>query len=191
MTPKEGICEGIPYESNCELACLHWLLTLKKEGYVLQIERSPSFLLCDPVTNNYAQQLKRGSKAVQQVITKGHSYTPDFKVWFTDKAIGKFIWVDGTSEKWARNLMVAHKADGGWSAYIEVKPDFDRRGSTSKAVNDMKWVYQKYRIFVNLFRPEHVFNVTFTPQEYLKTSKGKVKKLRYKVRSLKQYLTLK
>lgn len=186
--PKEGKFDGIVYESSCELAVLLWLGELKKEGYVISIDRCPSFLLSDPITTNYAQQLKKGSKAVQQVISKGHTYTPDYMVRFSEKAVGRFIWVDRSNSKWERGLLVVHKVDNQYITYIEVKPDFDRNNTTSRAVNDMKWVYQKYGIFINLFKPEHRFSITFTPLLYLKTSTGKVKKLKYNPRSLKQYI---
>ena len=186
--PHEGTHEGIPYESGCELAFLHWAFALKNKGFISVIRRSPSFLLCDALINNYAEQLKRGSKSVQQTITKGHTYTPDFVVVFTERAVGKFVWDLESSSRWDRNLFVGHREEGGLLSYVEVKPDFDRNNTTSKAVNDMKWVFQKYQLYINLFKPDHRFKLTFCPEEYTYTERGKKRKLRFEPRTLQQYL---
>lgn len=186
--PKEGTFEGLLYESGCELAFLYWVSALRKKGYVSSVRRSPSFLLCDAVVNNYAQQLKRGSKSVQQTITKGHTYTPDYIIIFTERALGKFVWDIESSDRWYRNLMVGHKTQDGIMAYVEVKPDYDRNNTTAKAVNDMKWVYQKYRLFVNLFKPNDRFEKTFCPEEYIFTQRGDKRKLHFKPRTISEYL---
>lgn len=184
----EGEYEGIYYESGCELACIYWLINLRKKGYVSVIRRCPSFLLCDAVVNNYAEQLKRGSKSVQQTITKGHTYTPDYVAVFTEKALGKFVWNIDSNTRWSRNLMVGHKDEGGYVVYIEVKPDYDRNNTTGKAVNDMKWVFQKYELFINLFKPDHRFDLTFCPEEYIYTQRGDKRKLRFSPRNINDYL---
>lgn len=187
---KEGEYRGLVWESGCELACLHFLFILKDQGYVHSIGRGETFLLSDAVTHNYSVPLKRGSKVVQQLIWRGHSYSDDFVVHFTRKALGVFAWTLGSNCKFDPRWFVVHPtADPDlFLCHIEVKPDFSFQGKTEKAVNDMKWVFQKYGIWVNLFKPAHRFNLCFTPEEYKITERGKSRKLNYKVRSLADYL---
>jgi len=84
--PKVGKYIGVEYESFCELSCLFFAEELMKDGYVEKIERSPSYMLCDPVQSTYAVQLKRGSKHETQTISNGVTYTPDYDIYFTAKA---------------------------------------------------------------------------------------------------------
>lgn len=197
--PKEGKYMGIEYESFCELSCLYFAEELIKAGYVDRIERSHSYLLCDPVQHTYAEQLKKGSRQVTQTISQGVTYTPDFDIYFTEKALGIFCWDMSTSGsgKWEKNLLVAqHVAlyptlsdhNPLYRACIEVKPDFSRNSTTPKSVQSMKWLMQKHGIFVNLFRPNRIFKGLFTPAKYLLTERGTTRLLKFKPLSLQEYL---
>lgn len=188
-TPKEGVYMGLPYESFCELSCIYFAEELIKAGYATAIERSQSYMLADPIHSTYAQQLKRGSKQVTQSIGLGVSYTPDFVIFWTDKAIGKFIWVMGSEQKYDKNLLIAQKmAVGGYFSYIEVKPDFSRNSTTPKAMIVMKWLYQRHGIFTNLFRPNRIFEGLFVPSKYLMTERGTPRLLKFKPKNLQEYL---
>src|SRR5688572_13244096 len=77
---KEGVYLGLEYESFCELSCIFFAEELMKLGYVEKITRCQSYLLCDPVINSYAVQLKRGSKSESQTIANSVTYTPDFNI---------------------------------------------------------------------------------------------------------------
>lgn len=193
--PKEGEYLGLPYESFCELSCLFFSEELIRLGYVKKVERSPSYLLCDPVQNTYAEQLKRGSKQVTQTVSLGVTYTPDYDIYFTDKALGIFCWELGSDKKWDKSLLVVQKdisgADVLYKACCEVKPDFQRNSTTPKSVQSMKWLMQKRGVYVNLFRPNKMFEGLFVPQKYLTTERGTARKLKFKILNLQQYLKLK
>ena len=189
--PKEGDYNGIPYESFCELSCLFFAEELIPLGYVKKVERSPSYLLCDPVQNTYAEQLKRGSKQVTQTVSLGVTYTPDYDIYFTEKALGKFCWELGSDKKWEKHLLVVQKEGDLYKACCEVKPDFQRNSTTPKSVQSMKWLMQKRGVYVNLFRPNKMFEGLFVPSKYLLTERGTVRKLKFKVLNLQQYLKLK
>lgn len=191
--PKVGKYLGVDYESFCELSCLFFCEELIKEGYVVKVERSPSYLLCDPVQSTYAEQLKRGSKQVTQTISLGVTYTPDYDIFFTEKAIGIFCWELGSDKKWDKNLLVAQKMgdgkDGYWyRACCEVKPDFQRASTTPKSVQSMKWLMQKRGVFVNLFRPNRTFEGLFVPEKYKITERGTPRLLKFRVLNLQQYI---
>lgn len=191
--PKEGYLDGIYYESYTEYYALSWLLELKSNGYVKAIKRSESFQLSDNILNDYTIQMKRSSKTATQTLAFGHSYTADYDAVFTKKAIGKFCWLLGSGTKWEKHWLICHLTDkkDEYYCHIEVKPDFtDWKGKTSKAVNDCKWVYQKYGRFVNIFKPENRFESTFTPECYFLTGTGKPRKLKYETRTLEEYLII-
>jgi len=186
--PQIGNYLGLDYESSCEKALLYFAEELKKEGYVDRVERSPSYLLCDAISTTYVEQLKRGSKSVEQNIQQGVSYTPDYDIYFTEKAIGKFCWLMGSTVKYDRHLLVAQNVGNLYRACCEVKPDFSRASTTPKSMQSMKWLYQRHKIFANLFRPNDIFEKLFTPEKYKITESGVVKQLKYKVRNLQTYL---
>ena len=186
---NEGTYNGVPYESGCELAFLYFAEVLKQKGFISKIERSESFLLCDSITHNYSLTGKRGaSRPMTQTISLGHSYTADYRVTFTKKALGKFCWLLGDNSKNEKNLFVCQQIDNQYVTYVEVKPDFDSRGKTRSAINDMKWVFQKHEIFINLFRPNRWFEGTFTPSNYQFTERGVKRKLNFEVRTIDEYL---
>jgi hypothetical protein len=191
-TPKEGEYMGIPYESFCELSCIFFAEELIKAGYATSITRPPSYSLCDPIQHSYAVQLKRGSKQETQTISLGVTYTPDFTIHFTEKAVGKFIWVLGSNVKYEKHLLVAQPvATGGYFCIVEVKPDFSRNSTTPKSVQSMKWLYQRHGWFINLFRPNRVFEGLFVPEKYRLTERGTPRLLKFKARNLQEYLKLK
>lgn len=194
--PKDGMYMGLEFESFCELSCIYFAEELIKLGYVDRIERSPSYMLCDPVQHTYAEQLKRSSKQVTQTICHGVSYTPDFDIYFTEKARGIFFWELSSSEKWEKHLLVAQKVqthptipDSLYKACIEVKPDFSRASTTPKSMQSMKWLFQKHGIYCNLFRPNRIFEGLFVPDKYRLTERGTQRLLKFTPLTLQQYLS--
>lgn len=200
--PKVGKYIGLEYESFCELSFLFFAEELMKLGYVAKVERSPSYSLCDPVQSSYAVQLKRGSKQETQTISQGVTYTPDYDIYFTSKALGIFCWDLNSRTKWDKNLLVAQvvpykglPSEFDWDkrtplyrACCEVKPDFSRNSTTPKSVQSMKWLMQRHGVFVNLFRPNRVFEGLFVPDKYRITERGTQRVLKFKARNLQTYL---
>ena len=186
--PKIGKYMNLEYESFCELSLLFFAEDLKKHGYIDRVERSPSYLLASAIGHTYVEQLKRGSKTIEQSIQQGVSYTPDFDIYFTEKAIGKFCWLMGSSVKYNKNLLVAQNVGSLYRATCEVKPDFSRNSTTPKSVQSMKWLFQRHGVFVNLFRPNNVFERLFTPGKYLLTENGGKRKLKFTPKTIEDYL---
>lgn len=193
--PKNGLYMGLEFESFCELSCIYFGEELIKEGYAQKIVRSPSYLLCDPVQHTYVEQMIKSSKQVTQTISLGVSYTPDFDIYFTRKALGIFCWEIGSTQKWEKHLlvtqMVAEIDQYGYPLYkacCEVKPDFSRASTTPKSVQSMKWLMQRHNVYCNLFRPNRIFEGLFVPSKYLITERGTHRVLKYIPKSLQQYL---
>lgn len=190
--PKVGKYLNLEYESFCELSLLFFAEELIKTGYAVKVDRSPSYSLCDPVQSSYAVQLKRGSKQETQTISQGVTYTPDFDIFFTQKAIGVFCWNINSQTKWNKNLLVAQPISTSMGTFLraccEVKPDFSRNSTTPKSVQSMKWLFQRHSVFVNLFRPNKIFEGLFVPDKYRVTERGTQRILKFIPKTLQQYL---
>lgn len=186
-----GVYKGIEYDSLEELSFLQWTSDLIKAGYIKSIERSESFLLCDAFQINYAEQLKTKSKPMQQGILHGHSYTPEFKIIWNRKGQEKFVHPINLPKKFERLFLGYSEIDKGepfFVTYIEIKPVWDQNNMERLFKVNQKWMWQKHGIFVNLVKCPILFADTFTPNEYLTTPSGFKRKIKWKIRSLYQYL---
>lgn len=197
LVPKKatkGVYKGIDYDSLEELAFLQWASDLIKAGYIDSIERAESFLLCDGLVINYAEQLKTKSKPMQQGILHGHSYTPEFRILWTKKGRETFVDDVHESKKHEKLLLGRFRVEESRIAtetYIEIKPVWDQNNMERLFKVNQKWMWQKHGIFVNLVKCPLLFAETFTPQEYLITPSGFKRKIKWKIRSLYQYLNTK
>lgn len=190
--------KGIPCDSNEEIFFCMWCNELQEAGYIEYYGRGESYLLCGPMTNDYAQQLKTKSKPCSQTLMQGHSYTPDFEIVWSMSGIHRFVWrqYKDINDKFSK-LFIGHlcsnplgKEDGQLITHIEVKPGFDFNNMTRAFKINQKWMWNKFSIFVNLVHPQDLFEKTFTPKEFLITSTGKDRKTNWKIRSLKEYLAI-
>jgi len=191
-TPKTGVHKGIPYESTGEFYFICYCLELKALGYIERIERGDSIILLPTITHNYSMQSKRKSTGIHksQTILRPLLYTPDFKCVWNKKAIGKFIWLMGDNSQYKHPLIAHKNEDGELFTLIENKPDYDFNNKTQYFVLNQKLVYDKYKLYVNLVKPSDFFAITFTPKEYLLTSTGKARVMKYIHRTLKEYIEL-
>lgn len=186
--PKTGIYKTIEYDSLEELSMLQWLFELKDNGMIKSIERSPSFLLCDSYINNYVQEMKKvSSRPATQIILRGHSYTPEFKVVWNPRAINKVVWLSNSTSKFTVCL-IAHLIKKEIVTYIEVKPLYDQNNMERLFKINQKWMWEKYQLLVNLLKVDYLFPSTFTPKEYLKTPSGTKRAIKWKIIPCTTYL---
>lgn len=189
--PKfEGYYLGVYYESPEEHAFLQWAFELFNNGIIKKIERAISLKLSDPFEISYVQRtvLKTKTKLEdkKEKMLNGHIYTPEFTI----------IWNENSPlyETFSLSLYKLEKSKGRLinhlgTSVIEVKPSFDQNNMTRLFKINQKWVWQKYRIYVNLVHPQELFSSTFTPQDYLKTPTGKDRKItKWKVKTLTEYI---
>jgi len=188
MKNTTGSYKGIEYESLEELAMLQWLYELKNAGYIHSIKRAKSYLLCSSLVNDYALQLKTKSKPMQQTILHGHSYTPEFEVEWESKA-SKFVDLLKTDSKCEAPLLGFYGGVNKIVTYIEVKPVWDQNNMERLFKVNQKWMWEKHGIFVNLVKPQLLFQETFTPKEYHVTPSGRVRIIKWKPRTLTEYLS--
>ena len=185
---RVGIYKGIEWESFEELAFLYWAFELKNQGYIKSLRRSESFLLCDSMVHDFVVNLKTKSKPASEIVMHGHSYTPEFIIEWDPKARKKIFDTLITSERYNCPILGTHKEWEGFTSYVEIKPMFDQNNMERLFKVNQKWMWQKHGIFVNLVKPQDLFQKTFTPAEYLRTPTGKPRKLNWKPRSLFDFL---
>jgi hypothetical protein len=190
IKPGVGQYKGIAHDSLNELYCLQWLFELKDKGYIEDIKRAESFLLTEGFYNYYTEPIKRGtsSRTKDQVILRPSSYTPEFKVIWTDK-YKEFVWTIGSNTKFDK-CFVGHVAENH-KVYtlIECKSSgYDFSNMTRLFINNQKFVFDKYKLFVNLVKPDKLFERTFCPKSYQKTATGKARKIKFEVKTIDEYL---
>jgi hypothetical protein len=176
---------NIPIDSSEELYIIWYLETLRNWNYIESYNRAQSYSLSDEVWRDYDKQLKTKVKVVPEQIIKGHEYTPDLQVIWKPQALGVFTEeLDGRAR---RNLPFVSQ---DLVSIIEVKPSHDFHNMTRAAMINIKWVWEKYGILVNIIKHEQLFSKTFTPERYLLTNKSmKPRTIKYKnVRNIKQFI---
>lgn len=180
------------FDSKEELYFSWFLEELKKGGYVESWYRfedvNSSYSLTDGLIRKYIKPMKKvEDKILEQVILKPSIYTPDFEVRWTEKAIG--ILVVDLNRKWEGRRMEPFVCQDLVSI-IETKADFDKNNMSRLANNNIKFVYQLYKVYINMVKLPSLFNRTFTPNRFLATDRTMVaRKIKYKnVRTLLQFI---
>jgi hypothetical protein len=160
------------FDSDEEVFFAMWLEELKTHGYVVQWNKLyHPIILTKGLKVPYKKltQLKTKLKVEdkEKHLLKPSEYTPDFRVYFSEKAydsIASFIEVgdfNPTALFYAENdgeqrkEIVMHT--------VEVKPHFDQNNMERLFVNNQKFIWDKYKIFVNLIEPIELFKKTFVP----------------------------
>jgi len=179
---KQRFYKNIPIDSDGEEKFCMWAEECKKAGYIKEYRRGKSYLLSDVLHNNFAIQLKTKSAPKNQVVLFGHSYNLDFEIEWTKR--GKELFCNNFGEKWEK-FFLCH----GNISYIEMKPVYDFANMTRLATLNVKWLWDKHKIFCQIVTDESLFKNTFVPAEALlyKKLKTKQKTFKFPVRSLEDY----
>jgi hypothetical protein len=197
---KQVIEKEIQFDSDEEMYFYWWLEELRQAGYIKEIIRDVEpFDLSSRLSITYTvkTQLKTKIKEKEKDITilHPHIYTADFKVIWADKALHKLhepIFVVGSNINILfYSNVVFPDPNGIVFSFFEVKPTYDQNNMTRLFTVNQKWVWDKFAVFINKVIPEKLFSDTFTPMRYLTTNKsGKLRKIKFKVRTLEEYLSL-
>jgi hypothetical protein len=180
----DEVVNGIPVDSIGEVYFAWYFQELKDAGYVKEYKRGQSYLLSESLVNNYVVQLKTKSKPSQETILMGHSYNLDYEVEWTEEGANLFC------SRFGEKIIKPFVCNSQNKSFFECKPMFDFNNMTRLATLNVKWLYQKFGIYVQFITPEKVFPKTFTPQQMLKTKTGKDRKINFKVTSLENYVNL-
>lgn len=196
-----GIYTGVEYESLEELYFLMWCAELEKYELLTGFGRSSTYKLSENVKHNYIKELKTKTKNMSQLLIREHDYTPDFELQWNPTKVHKLeklglLWNVSGDEKKNPNHIVY---DGGLNdsplsqpySIIEIKPDYDRHNMERSAKISIKWMWQKYYLYVQIIKYKKLFKDTFTPLAYLTTKTGKPRKIDWEVRTINEYLNQK
>lgn len=181
-----------PYKSWDEYYFSEWCLALMKEGLVRACEYEPyPFILTEGLYNKYTVEEKLKTKIrfidKQQPILRPSSYTPDFLVFWSEDARNKLFQVLNEGKEITAPF-IAHCEDEGCYSLIEIKPNFDVHGKTQLFVNNQKFIWNTYEKYVNLIKITELFEMTFCPVSYTKTSTGLKRKINFKTKKIKDFL---
>lgn len=176
------------FDSKEELYFSWWLDQLKASKYINRWERNEkSYTLFSGLEHDYIKPMKRvEDKRVVQTILQPSVYTPDFIIYWENKAIGKFVSI---LQKHDGKIKTPFICDDYLMSVVETKADFDRNNMSRLANNNIKFVYSKYKVYIDMVKLPSLFNKTFTPDRYLMTDRTfKPRKLNYKnVRTLREF----
>lgn len=179
------VYKGIKMDSDEEVFVAMWLEELKNKRIIEDwIKVKDSWPLTEGLKVKYIEkkQLKTKIKEInkQKILLRPSEYTPDFKVIFNYQYENRFISSISTTEYRFNPNSVFFSTDTDF-AYLEVKPGFDQNNMERSFKNNQKFIWDKFKIFVNLVEPISLFKSTFMPKEaapyfkYKKAPTGKNK----------------
>ena len=179
---------GIPIDSEEEYMFLLWAEELMEYGFITKIDRAESYNLSDKLVNTYTEEvvLKTKNKLVEknQILLNGHIYTPEFILHWTREGFLRFNdFFDYPSTKFEKPFIGSNLI-----SIVEIKPAFDQNNMTRLFKVNQKWMYEKYRIYVNQIEPHNLFEKTFTPIAWLTTKTGKRRVIHHKIKTITEYL---
>lgn len=163
------------YRSAEELHFSYYLDELKQSGFVEDYEYETTIFELSPLVKESYEISKTNKKGEVKIITKcktilrPHIYTLDFKISF--KKVPLFLKETVKDNIW----------------FVEIKPDYNYQNMLREFKINQKWVYDKYKIFIDIVVPKQLFMKTFTPEKYLFTEiKKQPRKISWEIKKLQK-----
>jgi hypothetical protein len=146
--------DGINFDSNEELEFYHWCIEAKRYKIISDFKYNcETYQLSPKQTTVEIKQLKTKSKEVTKHLFHEHVYSPDFHLFKGER------W--GVLDK--NTLLSLHGYNNEF--VIDIKGSFQLHdGSRSFSINQ-KWMFDKYRIYINKVIPEKFFKLTWLPEK--------------------------
>jgi len=159
------------YDSTEEKNFHKWLDKLKEKGWIKSIEYQYVFQLNEGFNVLRPKQLKTKVRYDEKPLVKKKIYTVDFKVVWDEKVPDEFLQklpptdqlVSGTNIL-KEGLFVANNEDGELVTYFEVKGSWNVHNSIRIAKDRINWVWDKYKIYIEMVVPSVLFKETFDPK---------------------------
>ncbi len=174
--PKQRhLADGREFVSQEELHFYFWCADALAAGIVSAWSYQPrTFELAPKVTVPETVQMKTKTKTVEHFLLNPCSYTPDF------------LLVPGP--RWHLVAKSLYSADGK-GFWIDVKGKFGGQyGDDVKFSLLQKWLYDKWRIYVNKVIPVNFFEKTFVPGRAAIGKSGRERTCYLNCRTLPQLL---
>lgn len=169
-----------------------YLNELESKGVVKEWTYEPfPFILTEGLVNRFTVKkvLKTKTKFVdmEQTLLRKREYTPDFMILWESSGYDKLYQPLGIGKELTAPF-IAQSNDEEFFSIVEIKPTFSKHGGETIFTNNQKDVWEKYEQFVNLIKINDLFANTFTPVSYTKTPTGKKRALKWKARTVANFL---
>jgi len=178
------------FDSKEELYFSWYLNELEEKGILDKWMYHPKeFILSDKVLRQYSQTKNNKTRILSNFLLHPHNYQADFLIYWNNDYHGK-IFVNLDSSLNIKNAPFIANKENNYSV-IDVKGSYNKHDSYRRFSIEQKWVYSKYKIYVQKIIPVKLFELTFTPERYLFTDmERKSRKLNYNAISLNDYLKI-
>lgn len=134
------------FASNEEFWVYRWLKEAERKSLVWNIVCQPGpFELAKRASVTIQEQLKTKTKNVDMFLFHPHAYTPDFSFFVGGELLKYFKF------PLAKNIVV------------DVKGSFNKFGDQKQFSINQKWMWDKYKIYVQKIVPETLFKKTWVP----------------------------
>ena len=193
-TCPKHTCESnanIVFDSEGEEQFYQYCSVLKETGYIDNYGYQPDpFKLSDKIEYIWINKTKTKEIITSAVLLNPHEYTCDFLIKWNHKAHNIFYLNIDDKIKLNKIPFIAKNN----ISYIECKPAWDQNNMTRLAKINIKWVYEKYGVYIQIITPSSnksncLFAETFIPEKCLLTKKTKKPKVfKYPVRSLNEFV---
>lgn len=187
-TEKKKIYELEGFRSFEELYFSWWLEDCIVSGLISSyFYEKEIFELAPKFTYQYKQHLKTKTNIKEGALLRAKSYTPDFKIHFTDAAIG--LLTNGADLR-------SHFYSENHIARIDVKGHYDPNDEHRRFRIMQSWLYSAKRVYVQMVKIVNnkkakncFFEKTFTPERYFTTDlSGRKRKLNYRARTVQEFI---
>lgn len=157
-----------------------WLLKeLKVRGVILHYDYEPDGFCLSGSFSTQKEVLKKDKvRVLKRTLFMSHKYTYDFKIiWNPDY---KGVLFSDISYLELTPFFIAQYIDNQWVSYLEVKGEWDFNNMTRLFILNQKWVFDKFEIYIQLFKPIDFFKRFFIPDRYKYTDETeKLRKLNF------------
>jgi len=203
---KEPIVwNGILFDSQEEVYVAMWLEELKSAKIIKYWDRKVSSIqITTGLKIGYTKETQLKTKLKQEIkaytLLRPSEYTPDFEIQFYGAFFGNIISPPYASPSFNKDALFFTSVYGfNGPVIIEVKPTFDQNNMERLFVLNQKFLWDKYRIFVNLVEPIELFKKTFLPSAaipyftYIRPPKGKKVgdyKFDWKPKTIQEFLNI-
>ncbi len=161
------------FESYEELHIYWFAMELMEQKYIDHLVYQPKTKeLSSAITRPITIQMKTKINIGTRQILDSHNYTPDYIFHWTDKAYLKYFqYYDQPMDSKCQAFFLVKSGEN--KSIIEVKGTFDRFNMIREFKVNQKWIFDKFRIYVQMVVPKVLFVKTFYPQRYRFTDSGK------------------
>lgn len=158
--------KGILMDSQEEVWFAMWLQELKKNGYIVTWDKvTKPMEITKAVKFPYIKETKLKTKIKTEskefTLLNAMNYTPDFSIFWTDYGWIKF----GSPLTNPKKDSIFFSGGSIDDTLVEIKPSFDQNNMTRDFITKQKFIFDKFKLFINLIFPEELFEDTFMPEE--------------------------